>query len=937
MPGPNGPRPGPNGPRPGPNGRPAPQGGRGPQGGPPPGNPRGPLPPHRPGPPPGRAPQGAPPPGRAPQGRPGPNPAPNSAQSTQKIARPGEGAKPPSAQATQKISRPASLSEAVSQRDRKASSTGPRPAARRPVAGAAAAASNTGERRAQSRSGPPSGPPPRRGGGDGDGPDGPGGRRPGAKKKSPWRIVRRTIYVLIALAIVVPSTVFLIAYSTVSVPQPGDLKTNQVATIYAADGTTEISKVVPPEGNRTEVTIDQVPPHVRNAVTAAEDRDFYTNPGFSVSGFARAARDNLLGKESAGGGSTITQQYVKNAMVGDERSLNRKLKELVISAKMARQWSKDEILAAYLNTIYFGRGAYGIDAAAKAYFDKPVQDLTVAEGAVLAATIQLPSSLDPEQNPEGAKTRWNYVLDGMVSEGNLPAAERKSMQYPAVRPLSSLGDRANDDGPEGLIKQQVLRELSAAGISEQQLNTAGLQITTTIDPKAQQAALDAVAENMQGEPEKLRTAVVSIDPKSGAVRAYYGGKDGQGYDFANAGLQTGSSFKVFGLAQNLEMGIPLSQMYDSSPLTVHGIKISNVEGESCGMCTIAEALKRSLNTSFYRMQLDMQNGPQKIADMAHKLGIPEEIPGVGKTLTEPDGSGPNNGIVLGQYQARVLDMASAYATLAASGKYHAPHFIQRVVTADGEVLLDRGEVAGEQRVSEAVADNVTAAMKPIAAYSRNHGLAGGRESAAKTGTAQLGDTGENKDAWMVGYTPSLSTAVWVGTEQGEPLRNYGGAMIYGSSLPSDIWKDTMDGALEGTPKETFPKPAPIKGQAGVPEWTAPYTAPSTTEAPPFQPPVVITPSQVEILPGITIPVPGVQPNPQAQVRPQPQQPSNSGPLPGQPTAPADGSPSTGRGQSGEDSSDSGEDSGGGGGGGTGGGQGAEDSGGTSGAPPGRSR
>ncbi len=187
---------------------------------------------------------------------------------------------------------------------------------------------------------------------------------------------------------------------------------------------------------------------------------------------------------------------------------------------------------------------------------------------------------------------------------------------------------------------------------------------------------------------------------------------------------------------------------------------------------------------------------------------------------------------------------------------------------------------------------------------------------------------------MVGYTPSLSTAVWVGTEQGEPLRNYGGAMIYGSSLPSDIWKDTMDGALEGTPKETFPKPAPIKGQAGVPEWTAPYTAPSTTEAPPFQPPVVITPSQVEILPGITIPVPGVQPNPQAQVRPQPQQPSNSGPLPGQPTAPADGSPSTGQGQSGEDSSDSGEDSGG---GGTGGGQGVEDSGGTSGAPPGRSR
>ncbi|WP_281218409.1 transglycosylase domain-containing protein [Nocardia gamkensis] len=703
-------------------------------------------------------------------------------------------------------------------------------------------------------------------------------------------MVRRTLYVLIVLAILLPSGIFLAAYTTVSVPQPGDLKTNQVATILASDGDTVISKVVPPEGNRTDVTIEQIPPHVRNAVMAAEDRDFYTNPGFSISGFARAARDNVLGKESAGGGSTITQQYVKNALVGDEHSLTRKMHELVISAKMARQWSKDEILAAYLNTIYFGRGAYGIDAASKAYFGKPVQELTVAEGAVLAATIQLPSSLDPEKNPEGAKTRWSYVLDGMVSAGNLSAGERQSLQYPQVVSLASTQDKEQDSGPEGLIKTQVLRELAAAGISEQQLNTSGLQITTTIDPKAQQAAVDAATSKMQGEPEQLRTAVVSIDPHTGAVRAYYGGSDGQGYDYANAGLQTGSSFKVIGLAANLEQGIPLSQMYDSSPITVNGIKITNVEGEQCGMCTIAEALKRSLNTSFYRMQLDMQNGPQKIADMGHRLGIPDTIPGVGKTLTESDGSGPNNGIVLGQYQARPLDMASAYATLAASGVYHAPHFVTKVVTADGQVLLDRGEVAGEQRVSAAVADNVTAAMKPIAGWSRNHGLANGRESAAKTGTAQLLDTGENKDAWMVGYTPSLSTAVWVGSVDNSPLRNYSGGMIYGSGLPSDIWKSTMDGALSGTRNETFPKPAPIKGQAGVPEWSAPYTPPTTVDSP-LLPPVVVAPTQVEILPGITIPVPGVQPAPQQQ-RPQQQRESDAGPLPGQPVAPTDGSSPT---------------------------------------------
>ncbi|MCA1005679.1 penicillin-binding protein [Rhodococcus hoagii] len=679
-------------------------------------------------------------------------------------------------------------------------------------------------------------------------------------------MARRVTAAVVAVGLIVPILGFMVAYIFADVPRPGDMKTNQVATILASDGTTEITRVVPPEGNRTEVTIDQIPVHVRNAVLAAEDRDFYSNPGFSVTGFARAARDNVLGRDSAGGGSTITQQYVKNALVGSERSLTRKMKELVISSKMAKQWSKDEILAAYLNTIYFGRGAYGIAAASQAYFGKPVEELTVSEGAVLAAVIQQPSGLDPEFNPTGAQTRWNYVLDGMVGSGTLNSADRAAAQFPQVIPSAEVDNGAGGGGPEGLIKQQVLQELSASGISEQDLNTEGLQITTTIDPQAQQAALDAVETYMDGEPSELRTAVVSVDPRSGAVRAYYGGQDGTGYDFAQAGLQTGSSFKVFGLAAALDQGVPLSQMYDSGPLTINGISIGNVEGESCGTCTIAEALKRSLNTSFYRQMLSIDDGPQSIADMAHKAGIPEDIPGVGPSLTEPGGVGPNNGIVLGQYQSRPLDMASAYATLAASGTYHQPYFVQKVVTADGTVLLDRGTPVGEDRIDEAVADNTTAAMTPIAAYSRGHGLAGGRPSASKTGTAQLGDTGSNKDAWMVGYTPSLSTAVWVGTEQGLPLENSYGGMIYGSGLPSDIWKATMDGALKGTDVEKFPTPKPIAGVAGVPAYSAPAAPKTTTEAPSStsettttRPPLEITTSNVEILPGVTIPIPGIKP------------------------------------------------------------------------------
>ncbi|NKS25072.1 penicillin-binding protein [Rhodococcus hoagii] len=696
---------------------------------------------------------------------------------------------------------------------------------------------------------------------------------PKARSRKPRRKGRRiALYVslvVVLLLIATPLVAFGVAYKNADVPRPSDMVTNQVSTILASDGT-EIARVVPPEGNRTEVTIDQIPGHVRNAVLSAEDRDFYTNPGFSVSGFARAARDNVLGRDSAGGGSTITQQYVKNTLVGSERSVTRKMKELVISSKMAREWSKDEILAAYLNTIYFGRGAYGISAAATAYFGKPLADITVAEGAVLAAVIQSPSSLDPTTDPEALQARWNYVLDGMVAMSALAPTERQSMVFPDALPTAPNADSGAAPGPEGLIRAQVLRELAESGVSEQDLNTEGLQITTTIDPTAQQAALEAVADTFDGEPENLRTAVVSIDPKSGAVRAYYGGDDGKGFDFAQAGLQTGSSFKVFGLVAALQQDIPLSQTYDSSPLSVYGVTINNVEGESCGKCTIAEALKRSLNTSFYRLTLSMDDGAQKIADAAHQAGIPETVPGWQYPTLTQEGGSPENGIVLGQYLTRPIDMASAYATLAASGMYHKPYFVQKVVTADGVVLLDRPASEGERRLDAAVADNVSQAMLPIAAYSRSHGLAGGRPSASKTGTAQLGDTGKNKDAWMVGYTPQLSTAVWVGTADAQAIENSWGGPVYGSGLPSDIWKKTMDGALEDAPVEKFPWPAPIGGQAGVPAYTgvgsgsspasSSAAAPAAPAAPPAAPapqlPPPPAPRVIEILPGVKITLPG---------------------------------------------------------------------------------
>ena len=318
-------------------------------------------------------------------------------------------------------------------------------------------------------------------------------------------------------------------------------------------------------------------------------------------------------------------------------------------------------------------------------------------------------------------------------------------------------------------------------------------------------------------------------------------------------------------------------------MTVNGIKITNVEGEGCGTCNIAEALKRSLNTSYYRLMLKLKNGPQDVADAAHKAGIAESFPGVDHTLSE-DGKGgpPNNGIVLGQYQTRVLDMASAYATLADSGVYHNPHFVQKVVNSDGEVLFDAGhqDNSGEQRIDKAVADNVTSAMQPIAGWSRGHNLAGGRPSAAKTGTNQLGDTDANRDAWMVGYTPSLSTAVWVGTTEGDQAAGEpsGAARCTVGSAVGHLEVD--DGRrAEGHRQRVVPEADRDRRLCGC---AAAPPPPPTTLRRRHRRRTVIQPT-IEVAPGITIPI-----GPPTTVPVGP--PAPVGPAPGPPVAPPPGPP-----------------------------------------------
>lgn len=655
------------------------------------------------------------------------------------------------------------------------------------------------------------------------------GRRRVKKKRNPW--VGRTLIGAVVLAILIPLGAFLTAYIMVDVPEPEELPAPQVSQIMASDSSTELARIVPPEGNRRQVPIEEVPDYVKNAVLAAEDREFYTNPGFSATGYARAVVGQLTGDDSAGGGSTITQQYVKNALVGNEHSYIRKVRELVYSVKMTNEWSKDEILSAYLNTVYFGRNAYGVEAAAQAYFGKPVNELGPDQAAVLAASIQLPSQLDPWTNPEGAESRWNYVLDGMVEVGTLGADERAALTYPETIDPSTISAYTEATGANGMIKNQVMAELATVGITEQDVNTRGLNITTTIDPLAQEATVDAVNENMVGQNDNLRSAAVSIEPDTGAIRAYYGGEEATGWDYANAALQTGSTFKIFGLAAALQQGIPLSTAYDSGPVTIPGgITINNVNGASCGYCSISDALKFSHNTSFIRLQQDLENETQDTAEMAHALGMARELPGIPETLTE-NGDIPYEGIILGQYQSRPLDMSIALATLANEGVWHKPHFVERVETGGGEVLYEYQQDEGERRVSPAVANNLLYAMQPIASYSGG-ALANGRVSAAKTGTTQLGDTGSNKDAWMIGATPQLATSVWVGSHDNSPITTPWGGNMYGAGLPTDIWKDLMDVSLANRDIEYFPDPDPINfgSGSGVSNGNA-YVPPPVTYAP----------------------------------------------------------------------------------------------------------
>ncbi|TXH43587.1 MAG: penicillin-binding protein [Actinobacteria bacterium] len=617
---------------------------------------------------------------------------------------------------------------------------------------------------------------------------------PRAARSGVWRWVPSWRQAAAALGLVVLAAVgaVLIAIAVVRVPQPNDIALAQTTTLYWNDGTTVLGRIG--AANRTSVALDQVPEQVQQAVLAAEDREFYDHTGFSPVGIVRAVWHNVSDGGDTQGGSTITQQYAKNAFLTQDQTFSRKLRELILSVKLELTTSKAQILADYLNTVYYGRGAYGIEAAAQAYFGVPAADLSVEQGAVLAALLQSPSALSPENNPQALRARWAYILDGMVDEGWLTADARTAMRFPEVADFQPPTDYTK--GSDGYLFAAAQQQLLSMGYSGDSLNSAGLNVVTTFDRRVQAAAVTAVdAAPPAYRSNGVRIGLAAVDPHSGAVPALYGGPDYQ-LNRTSAASELrglgGSSFLPFGLAAGLNQGLTLDSDYSgASPVTVDGATVANAGGESYGKVTLLYATVHSLQTPY--VQMNDQIGAAATRDAAVSAGIPAGTPGLNDEVTN----------VIGEAAPTALEAAGAYGTFAARGERVRPSVIQQVREPSGDVTF-RLSPATERAFDADVADRVTAALRRVVTY--------GDGAAANTGAQPLaGKTGVSTgllSEWFVGYAPQLAAAVMVVRQDsaGNPitLSGVGGANeLNGAEVPARIFGDFMGDALAGGPVEPF--------------------------------------------------------------------------------------------------------------------------------------
>jgi len=614
------------------------------------------------------------------------------------------------------------------------------------------------------------------------------------------RLFIRAAIFLSGFAFVAGSTLFAIAYFTVSIPDPNAYVNSQSTIIQYANGQ-EIGRIG--AQNRTIVSLTKIPLHLREAVMAAEDRDFYTNRAFSPVGILRALKNNLLGG-SLQGGSTITQQYSKTAFLTSERTIQRKIKELVIAIKLENQLSKDQILENYLNTIYFGRGSYGVQTASLQYFNRTVDQLSVSQSVVLASILRSPGLYDPAFNKNNGPrlvNRFAYVVKGMVEKGWLTQKEAAKLKVPYISPRATSGSLS---GPKGHIIEAVRKDLIKFGFTEEQIMVGGLIVKTTLVQQAQQAAVDAVNKEAPTKaPENLHIGLVAIRPGTGEIIAMYGGKDylaRQLNDATQSIAQAGSTFKPFALIAALQQGIPLTSMWNGdSPQTFDDLgkpyPVANYGFEGWGQISLLSATAHSVNTVF--VPLGIKVGPENVVEAARRAGIPESVAMM-----------PTPSVVLGVASPHVLDVASAYATFAANGIYAKPYLVSQVLGSNKGVLYEAKPQTQEVFAADVMADLTYALKNVVTSGSGFAALKLGRPAAGKTGTSQ-----SNASAWFSAYTPQLAASVALFRDDAtQSLKGIGGlTSVTGGSFPARIWTAFMKGALKGEPTLDFPAPSNIGG------------------------------------------------------------------------------------------------------------------------------
>jgi penicillin-binding protein 1A len=580
------------------------------------------------------------------------------------------------------------------------------------------------------------------------------------------------------------------------------------SVVYASDGS--VLAEWHAEEDRALVTYDELPRHLIDAVVAIEDERFWAHPGVDLQALARALIADLESGTIAQGGSTITQQYLKNVVLTPEVTLDRKLAEAALALRLEEGLSKEEILERYVNTVYLGDGAYGVGTAATHYFGRAARDLTLGEAALLAGLIQSPGSTDPYRNPDAALERRRVVLErmvrlGWVTEEEAKAADQESLQLQPQRP----GDVARFPYFTEEVKRQLLDDPALGETATDRYNAlfrGGLRIYTTVDPLVQESAELAIA-SVTGE-ERPYAALAAVDPRTGHVLGLVGGRDFYDeedpvarFNLATQGArQPGSSFKPFVLASALEQGLSLENVFeggssitvqtDSGPWTVE-----NYNNASFPSLTLLEATVFSVNV-VYAQVIDLI-GPEAVVEVAKAAGISSDLQ-------------PFHSIALGAQEVSPLDMASAYGTFAAEGIHVDPILVTAIETHDGVNIYAAVPVVTEA-LSRDIAQTLTGALTEVVKRGTGQQARIGRPMAGKTGTSQ-----DHHDAWFVGYTPELAAAVWVGFPEGQitmepPNTPY---TITGGSWPAQIWSRFAAGALSGTPYGLLAE-ADISGQVAV--------------------------------------------------------------------------------------------------------------------------